>query len=139
MTGAAAATFADIRTSAAALGYAEEFEERIVAAAHLHFLHHLDVHHGLHGVLGRIRKVGVAVRLVGGELRAESRRAHHFAFDILHAVLPHADHAPGRSASGRGGRSDDACIHKYLFHNFTMFWLLSDEFSHRLRFFGSRH
>ncbi len=98
-----------VATPARTLREAEEFEEGVVAIAaarwHLDALHGLDVHHRLHCVFGGIRKIGIALRFIGGEVRSQCGRAFHLPLDIGDRTAA-LGHRPRRHAA-RSGRNGD--------------------------------
>ena len=100
-----------LRTSVAAaviLRDSEELQKRIVAPAlgHLDLLDGLDVHDGLHRILGGIGQVGILIGLVGGELRAQRGSAFHLALDISYRITAVARNGPRRKSAGCGRHGD---------------------------------
>ena len=106
---AARTLFAVLRltvTAAVILRNAEKLQKRIVTApaalGHLHLLDGLDVHDGLHRILGGIGQVGILLGLVSRKLCAQRGSAFHLALDISDRIAAVARNSPRRKSAGYG-------------------------------------
>ena len=96
-----------LRTSVAAaviLRDSEELQKRIVAPAlgHLDLLDGLDVHDGLHRILGGVGEVGILLGLVRRKLGSQRGRTFHLALDVCDGTSAVRGNRPSRKSAGCG-------------------------------------
>ena len=91
----------DLRTGK---GDSEELQKRIVAPAlgHLDLLDGLDVHDGLHRILGGVGEVGILLGLVRRKLGSQRGRTFHLALDVCDGTSAVRGNRPSRKSAGCG-------------------------------------